>query len=169
MSRDLDDAIEKYEEFHRMEPRKTGTMHEVEIPHQVVYLGSAVHVMYRSGKVDPSTLRKPKHPLNYIHDHDTGVLCCAPEDAVPDGIEGTLEDVPFWIREVKAVTKLGECLGFRFAPASGLDIDVEGRKPLPELYCTPCGRALLVIQDKRSILAIMWGGLLGVEGRGIVG
>jgi len=40
---------------------------------------------------------------------------------------------------------------------------------LPELYTIPAGTALLVVEDKRHVAAIIWGGALGVECRGIVG
>ncbi len=164
-------AVEKFVEFNRFDPRATGTMATVDIPDEVWCLGAAVHVMYRSDKVDPETLRKPRRPLNYIHDHDTGVSLYVPlEVRLPGDLEGELEPVPDWIREATTVTKLGDCLGYRFLPeAGGRARDVEGTRPLPELYCTPCGRALLVVQSKRQILALMWGGMLGVEARGIVG
>jgi hypothetical protein len=47
--------------------------------------------------------------------------------------------------------------------------EAEGRAPLPDLCCTPDGKCLLVVQGKRKVLAMMWGGALGVFARGIDG
>lgn len=166
-SPETDLAVEKYVEFHRYEPRDVGRFDEsMSIPDQVACIGPATHVLYRSGKTDPATLRLPKAPRNYIHDHDAGVFCYVPVDDAP---EAPVERVPAWIREVKALTLLGKCLGFRYRDEDGRTANVDGVKPLPELYCTPDGRCLLVIQDKSEVLAMMWGGVLGVEARGIVG
>jgi hypothetical protein len=166
--RDTDLAVEKYVEFHRYEPADIGTFAAaMEIPAEMVCVGPATHVLYRSGKVDPATLRLPKRPRNYIHDHDAGVFCYVP--MAQEETDGETVRVPAWIREVKALTLLGQCLGFRYRDEDGDVVCVEGIPPMPELYCTPDGRCLLVIQDKRQVLAAMWGGVLGVEGRGIVG
>lgn len=160
---DREKAIDKYVEFQRLTPNKVGEFAaSFLIPTRMRKVGKAKWVTYRSDKIDPATERDPGKPIDYIHEHDAGVCLY-----VPDGRLDT--DVPHFITDVRALTKLGSCLGFAFVDADGNDGEGKGKRPLPELYCIPSGKALLVIQDKREILAIMWGGILGVEGRGIVG
>ena len=67
-------AVKKYVEFHRYDPKKIVIGSDFEIPDRVYRGGKAKWVAYRSGKVDPSTMRKPKNPVNYIHEHDAGVM-----------------------------------------------------------------------------------------------
>lgn len=156
-----DAAIGKYEEFHRLEPTKIAEF-SISIPSKVTKLGKGVNVLYESGKKDPETLRKPKKPLAYIHDHDAGVHVyrC-------DGRGGDTE-VPDFIKHAQALVVLGKCLGFAWKDEDG-EHNAEGTKPLPDLCCTVDGRALLVVQSRRQVLAMIWGGGLGVEARGIVG
>jgi hypothetical protein len=67
------------------------------------------------------------------------------------------------------LTLLGQCLGFAYYdPESDQEIEAKVTQPFPELYSIPSGKALLVIQSKRTVLALIWGGRLGVEARGIV-
>lgn len=155
---DLDDAIAKYEEFHRYGPKKVFPI-AVTIPTRMRELGDAKHVLYRSGKVDPDTLKKPKKPVNYIHEHDAGVSVY-----VPDGKLDT--DVPEEFTKVTSLTFLGKCLGFALKDGT----EAEGTDPLPDLCCTPDGHCLLVVQrDTRKVLAMMWGGGLQVLPEGIDG
>lgn len=158
------DAIAKYKEFHRYDPRKVGEFpRSFRIPTRVRLAGDAKWVTYRSGKVDPETLRKPIAPVDYIHDHDAGVRAY-----LTDG-DGPTTDVPSFVLEAPALTRLGYNLGFAFVTPDGEDAEIEAVRPLPDLYTTPCGKALLVIQSRREVLAIMWGGGLGVYARGIDG
>lgn len=160
---DVADAIDKYIEFHRLEPRRVGAFApSLRIPAKMIKLGKARHVMYRSDKVDPETLRKPRAPLNYIHEHDAGVAAYVPG-------KGADVSVPDFIRDTSSLVLLGGCLGIGWVDGDGDDQEAEGTRPLPELYCTPCGKALLIIQGKRDLVSLLWGGGLGVEGRGIVG
>lgn len=160
-------AIAKYKEFHRYDPRQIGNFPaSFRIPERVYRAGPAKFVTYRSGKVDPETLRKPSHPVNYIHEHDPGVVCYL-RNRTAYG-EGAETDVPRGIIEIPALTRLGHCLGFCFEE-DGEPCEVEGRDPLPDLYTTPDGKCLLVIQSRKTVLAMMWGGALGVFARGIDG
>ncbi len=163
---EIEPAIAKYREFHRYDPRQTGEfLSSFAIPEQVCLAGKAKFVLYRSGKVDPATLRKPRKPVNYIHEHDAGVMTY-----VADPLEGApLVDVPQRFREVPALTRLGYCLGFCFEDSTGEECETTGVEPLPDLYTTPDGRCLLVIQGRTTVLAMMWGGGLGVFARGIDG
>lgn len=154
------EAKEKYEEFHRHKPKKIWEGPSI-IPKKVRELGKAKAVLYRSDKNDPDTGRPVKRPINYIHDHDAGVKAYTP--ASSGGVE-----VPKFIRDAEALVVLGKCLGFDFEDG-GKVREAKGIKPYPDLCATPCGKALLVIQDRREVIAIIWGGALGVEARGIVG
>lgn len=156
-SGDADDAIEKYKQFHRYDPKKIEEV-DIEIPRRVRRLGPARDVLYRSAKVDPATLKKPKRPVDYIHEHDAGVIAYA-----CDGKADT--DVPDRFVTTDALVFLGKCLGF--ALRDGREAQVTS--PLPDLCCTPDGKCLLVIEDKRRVVAMLWGGNLGVHPRGIDG
>ena len=164
-----EEAVAKYREFHRFAPTVIGEFESgFRIPRRARLAGSSKWVTYRSGKVDPATLRLPRKPVDYIHEHDAGVttyVMPAP-DFEPTGKE---TEVPSFIVEAAALTRLGENLGFCFITPEGDEKVAEGADPLPELYTTPCGKGLVVIQDKREVLAMMWGGALGVFARGIDG
>lgn len=161
------DAVEKYVEFHRYEPKKIGEFsRSFSIPQRLYRAGSAKWVTYQSGKVDPETLRKPRAPVNYIHEHDAGVVTYLTH---PSDVDGDGTDVPRKFRDVAALTRLGFCLGFCFEDPDGVRCEAQGQRPLPDLYTTPDGRCLLVIQSRSKVLAMMWGGGLGVFARGIDG
>lgn len=160
------DAAKLYETFHRFEPRAIGSFPASFVIPEVMYLaGKAIDVMYRSGKVDPESLRKPSKPVNYIHEHEGGVKCYLPRRDT----DGPETSVPARFRDVAALTRLGYCLGFKFEEPDGHAVEGDARPPLPDLYATPDGKCLLVIQSKRRVLAMMWGGDLGVYARGIDG
>jgi hypothetical protein len=162
-----EEALEKYEEFHRHKPEKVGSFaSSFRIPTRIVYGGKSKWVTYRSRKIDPETMRRPKRPVDYIHEHDAGVVTYL----VPErGSSETLVPVPERIRNADVLVNLGVCLGFCFESGTGGKQEVEATAPMPDLYCTADGKCLLVIQSKRKVLAMMWGGALGVFARGIDG
>ena len=157
-------AVAKYREFHQLSPRRIGEFRDdFIIPRTAVLAGPAHHVMYRSDKLNPST-GEDEGVLDYIHDHDSGVHVYRTDaDCV-----GEVCAVPPWLQRAQSLVLLGQCLGFEYLSPDGI-VTAVVEPPLPELYTITSGRALLVIQNKRSIKAIMWGGKLGVEARGIVG
>lgn len=160
----MSSAAKMYVAFHQHAPRETGSFHrELVIPGRAVCVGDAVNVLYRSDKLNPTT-GEDEGWIDYIHDHKKGVQVyrCDP------GAHGTEHAVPAWLRDVHELSWLGDCLGFAFKDGDGREVEARGVKPLPELYTIPSGRALLVIQGKRKLLAMIWGGRLGVEPRGIV-
>lgn len=167
-------AIAKYEQFHRYPPKKiTEFPKGFAIPTEMVPVGKAKYTTYRSGKVDPATLEKPRRPVDYIHEHDAGVTCYLPvddEDLDELDVAAVPVTVPAAFSGADALVKLGDNLGFSFQ-CDGDDEpwEVESVKPLPELYCTVDGKCLLVIQGQREVLAMIWGGALGVFARGIDG
>lgn len=158
------EAIRLYEDFHRFEPKEIGYFKDgLCIPSHVYLQGPAINVMYRSDKIDPATLKKPRKPVDYIHEHEDGV-----HTYLVDG-DGKRTEVPRWLVDCDTLVLMGGCLGFSFRDPNGDEVEAECKKPLPELYSTPNGKALLVIEKKSTIVAITWGGRLGVEPRGIVG
>ena len=165
MTRDPQNAArDLYEQFHRYPPRKVGEFApSFAIPTHVYKKGRAVDVLYRSSKVDPETLKKPRRPVDYIHEHDPGVTTYMPSGP------GERVEVPGWLRDTDALVLIGACLGFRFEDSSGTIIECEGTNPLPELYSTVNGKSLIVVDRKRTLIAMIWGGKLDVEPRGIVG
>lgn len=160
---DKEAAAEKYEEFHRYPPKKIGEFASgFSIPKTVVTGGKALWITYRSGKVDPATLRKPRSPVDYIHEFNAGVVAYLATGT------GKRVSVPREVRDVEALTKLGTNLGFCFEDGDE-EVEAVSTRPMPELYATPDGKCLLVVQDKRRVIAMFWGGALGVFARGIDG
>lgn len=155
------EALEKYEEFHRHAPKRVGMFaREFKIPERIARAGESKWVTYRSDKVDPETLRRPRKPINYIHEHHAGVVTY-----LTSASHGKMTEVPSRFRfDDGALVLLGSCLGFKYD-----EQEVEGVAPLPDLYCTPDGKCLIVVQSRRTVLAMMWGGALGVFARGIDG
>lgn len=163
------DAVDRYKTFHQKDPRRVGRFAAaMSIPHEVEVVGKAVAVMYRSAKIDPETGRPPRGGAqNYIHEHDAGVMLYRPARARSSGQRAEVPKALQRLDQQGTLTLLGECLGLDYDGASGeFSVEFPFR---PELYCSPDGRHLLVIQDKREILYLVWGGALGVEARGIVG
>jgi hypothetical protein len=160
------DAIEKYVEFHRRQPQKIGAFpSSFQIPARMYRAGASKWVTYESTKVDPETLVKPRKPVAYIHEHDAGVVTYLPQPTDEDA-QGIA--VPEVFREVPALARLGACLGF-CVEASGEKLEAQATQPFPDLYTVASGKCLIVIQSRTTVLAMMWGGGLGVFARGIDG
>lgn len=158
-------AVRKYIEFHQHEPKRIGSFSpDLVIPDEVALAGDAENVLYTSDKLNPTT-GEDEGWIDYIHDHKAGVQVYRCDRSS----DGPIRRVPAWIRNARELTWLGDCLGFAYRDfETGKMCEAKGKKPLPELYTIPSGRALLVIQGKRRVLALIWGGKLGVEARGIV-
>ncbi len=72
---EAEEAVDKYREFHRLEPKQIGAFpSSFTIPTHMYRAGKATWVTYESGKVIPDTLKKPRRPVSYIHEHDAGVI-----------------------------------------------------------------------------------------------
>lgn len=157
-------AVRMFRDFHKFEPTAIGEFNKgFSIPAQCRLGGDAVHVLYRSDKLNPVT-EIDEGVIDYIHEHgsDVKVYRC---DA---GFSGERKRVPKFIREAKALVHLGEFLGFRYVDEDGYTVNAEPTAPNPDLYTIPSGKALLVVQRKKRVLALIWGGSMGVEPRGIV-
>jgi hypothetical protein len=158
-------AERKYIEFHTTEPNSIGRFNvDMKIPSTAKLAGTAVNVLYSSDKLNPTT-GEDEGWIDYIHDHKGGVRVFRTDAHY----SGPTRRVPNWIASQTELTWLGYCLGFSYRDEDGYLVKADATEPLPELYTTPNGRALLVIQGKRRVVAIIWGGKLGVERRGIVG
>lgn len=163
MTKPIDKAIRQYEIFHQREPNDVAEV-ALRIPDRIYRVGEAVDVMYRSDKADPETLRIPRKPVDYIHDHKSGVHCYRVDDR-----HGVPTKVPQFIHAA-ALVRLGECLGFTYRDDDGDEIEARVKRPRPDLCTIPSGKALLVVDvEANKVLAMMWGGELCVEARGIVG
>ena len=158
-------ALRMYRGFHQLEPKKIGDFHpELVIPQECACIGDALHVLYRSDKLNPET-GEDEGLIDYIHEHGRGVRIYRCDH----GAEGEITHVPAWIRTTSELVKLGDCTGLAYASiVDGKKRAADATQPLPELYTTASGKCLLVIQSKRRLLALIWGGRLGVEPRGIV-
>lgn len=159
-------AVAKYLEFHGQDPRRIGQFHrDLVIPATAYLVGDAKQVLYRSDKLNPTT-GEDEGWIDYFHDHEPGVRLYRCDRLAAS--EGVARAVPKFLREARELTWLGKCTGFAFLDLDGDKRQAKAGEPLPELFCHPSGRALLVVQSKRSVLAMIWGGRLGVEQRGIV-
>ena len=157
-------SIRMFRRFHTRDWRGEGDFHaDLVIPDRAICVGAAVNVLYASDKLNPET-GEDEGWIDYIHEHSDGVgVYRCDRGAVGDEVA-----VPAWLRRVDQLTWLGDCLGFSYRDARSKACKAHSTAPLPELFATPNGKALLVIQSKRRLLAILWGGRLGVERRGIV-
>jgi len=167
-----EDGLERFEKFHQLEPNEVVVDDDATMPTKAHCLGKAVHVLYRSGKVDPETGKKPRSPQNYIHEHDAGVMLYEP--CLHSLRRCSAEAIPAQVRSETdgdtTLVLLGECLGLAYKAAEdGEEYEIEFDDPKVELYCIPSGKALVVVEGKREILYLVWGGGLGVEPRGIIG
>lgn len=143
-------GIQKYMEFHDYDPKDVGMFPKsFRLPRTVEKAGQALWVCYRSSKWDDGT-------HDYIHEHSKGAMCYWPD--------GTL-NTPKRIIHCQTLVDLGRCLGFGYNDGSKQDIDLSSKH---QLYCTPDGRALIIVENKLRVLALIWGGKLRVEDRGII-
>lgn len=155
--KDLNAGLKRFETFHKLEPNKVGQFDSSFVmPNEVSVVGQAVFTCYRSNKWT-------KKSCDYIHDHEAGVKVGRLDEP------GKRTALPSWLVEATTLVRLGYSLGFGYTDARGDLVEAEVSKPLPELYCDPSGRALLVIAQRKRLVAVFWGGYLDVTPRGIVG
>ncbi len=151
---DEDAAVGMFVTFNSFDPKQLTYEPQFQWPERVRCLGEATWITYRSKKVIPDNGVKPRGWQHY----NSGVSSYAC-DGKPD------TDVPLFITDCTALALLGDCTGIGFGKTG------EGKTtaPYPELYATPCGRALILVQSKRKVVGMIWGGGLDVQDRGIVG
>lgn len=166
MTRDLTRARELYTEFHQFDPVDEGEFRPgFKIPPEAFYVGEAQTMFYTSDKLNPET-GKDEGFVRYFHPHEGGVQLCVTDD---HGLEGEWRDIPEWIREATTLVLLGQCDGYEFKDFDGKVREARATGRKPEWFCISSGKALLVVQDKQRVLAVVWGGELNVEWRGVVG
>jgi hypothetical protein len=171
MSRRHAEAL--YEHFHKYGPKsRTRAPSSFRIPTSMYLAGKGEYVLYSSPKFDPITYAKPDGPLNYIHEHDSRGVNVYLRDNQEGGPS---KKVPRAIANAQELTCLGRCIGFAY-DSGGEEVLVECDPKIVEWYAVPNpssqypkGHALLAIESKRRVLAMVWGGKLRVEPRGIVG
>jgi hypothetical protein len=167
VSGSLPKAEKLFETFHQFEPVKVGSFNRrFEIPREANYVGEAKQMLYTSDKLNPET-GEDEGWISYYHDHDGGVRLYLTGDH--EKVGGELRKIPEWIRRTKALVRIGDCDGFEYVNFLGKKVKAKSTGRKPEWYATPTGKALLVVQDKKTVLAIAWGGSLGVQWRGVVG
>src|ERR1043166_4603226 len=129
--RDFKKALDQYENFHRLPPKEVGTFNGLVIPSTCVVVGEATDILYRSDKWE-----NKNH--DYIHDHKPGVN-------VGRFDTGTYKSVavPSFITRATTLYKLGLCLGLSFSNFDGEPMEARVKRPYPELYAVPSGKALL--------------------------
>jgi len=128
-------------------------------------VGPALYVLYRSSKLDPFTYAVPDKPTDYIHEHKNGVKVYVVNDS-----DGPERKVPQKIQNIQKMAFLGKCLGFGYVDEDGDEVEATASGKV-ELCAVPYrkGHALIVLENRRKVLALIWGGKLRVEPRGIVG
>lgn len=153
-----------YETFHQFEPTDVGEFHKgFKIPREATYVGEAKTMYYTSDKLNPETGEDEGH-VRYFHPHEGGVRMYVTDDS-----PGETRNVPPWIYKTEALVLIGQCDGFEYKDFDGVMQEAKATGRKPEWFCIPSGKALLIIQDRRRVLAIVWGGKLNVEWRGVVG
>lgn len=155
---DMSEGVKKFMEFHQLEPKRIATFAPgFKIPKKISRIGAAEWVAYCSSKW---TGKKE----NYIHDHQYGVNVYEPNK---NSLDYPVYAVPNYISNAKTLIRLGDCIGYDTKKFN--DKSVVEKSRYPSLYCTPNGRALLVIEGRSRLIAMIWGGGLDVTARGIVG
>ena len=165
MTRDLQRAEKMFETFNGFDPTDVGEFHQsFSIPREAYYRGTAKTMFYSSDKLNPIS-GEDEGMIQYFHDPKVGVRLYTMSEH--DDLD--VRNIPKWIHGVNALVRLGDCDGFEYEDFTGKLIKASATKRKPEWYCIPSGKALLAVQDKRDVLAIVWGGTLSVEWRGVVG
>lgn len=151
---DIERAAKKFAEFHDRDPETVQAFRIPRLPKKIPLAGEAEFMSYRSDKWGEKA--------DYWHDHEAGVKCGIVE------AKGPYVTLPVSLRETDTLVRLGYCLGFGFIDHNGDLIEAKVRTPYPELFCTPDGRSLIVIESKKTLIAVIWGGHLDVRAAGIV-
>lgn len=177
--RDLDASFNRYEIFHKKQPIRVVEL-DHDLPKQLVDVGDALAVMYRTDKWKPDGVDE-----DYKHLHDKsedkpyepgeGVKLYIPQKLVPSGVSGKRSGPP--VRYPQSLTLLGKSLGFFVRLADTGEIMEIDRLKHSYLFSSPSGNMLAVYAAKPEpnqdgavgFLCVMAGGRLRVIEDGIDG
>jgi hypothetical protein len=151
-------AVGVYEGFHAYDSDEVGML-DIDIPASVLYGGPATWVTYASDKWEDRS-------HDYIHTitSQPRVFC-----GLAGAGAGRRRKVPNKIRKTTVLAQLGlRALGFAFIGPDGDELEVRCPRGT-RWFWSPQGKALLAVEKKKRLLAVIWGGKLDVEPRGIVG
>lgn len=158
-------ALHLYRQFHSFEPVDVGSFKRgFRIPRRGYLVGCGLTMFYSSDKLNPETA-VDEGEQRYYHEHGAGVSVCL----MSSRQGGRRVSIPSAIINARALVRLGRCDGYDYEEPGGELVEARAVEPAPEWYCIPSGDALLVVQDRRNCLAVLWGGGLNVEARGVVG
>jgi hypothetical protein len=155
----LDAAIRSFEGFHAYDSKEVGQFPaSMRIPEYVQVLGPCTYVTYRSDKWNDGS-------HDYVHEIESYPRVLV---GLVGGRQGKRRKVPQRIgNDATLVQVRTSAIGFGYTDGAGEKIDSTVRR------CTwfwhPRGKALLLVREMRQLVAIIWGGKLGFEDRGIVG
>jgi hypothetical protein len=151
-------AVKTFEDFNEYPSKGASKFaREIIIPERMPCPGPCRWVTYRSDKWNDGT-------HDYIHTITSypRVKCAMAGENYP-----TVK-VPAKVRNATTLTQIGlRALGFAFEYD---DDEYEAKVPAgTEWFWSQTARALYLIQNKRKLVAVIWGGKLNGEPRGIVG
>jgi hypothetical protein len=159
LPRDLKPAVEVFEKFNDFDLNDIGAFPaSLKIPKTVEVVGKATEVLYQSKKWNDGS-------HGYYHEIES-----YPRVRVGVTKRGTgrVTKLPQRLLSTETLTQIGErSLGLIYEDADGEKYEVN--PPRSVWFWSVRGRALLLIQDKRKLLAVVWGGDLDVRPEGIVG
>jgi hypothetical protein len=152
-------AKRAFEGFHDYEMRQAGKFaREIVIPERLPFAGPCKWVTYRSDKWQDGT-------HDYIHEIESypSVKVALPGERFDKDVP-----IPQRVRDAVTLSQIGlRALGFAYEDG---DAEVEAKLPKDaEWFWSPTGKALYCIKARRKLVALIWGGNLDVEPRGIVG
>jgi len=156
----LRQAVEVFEDFHSFDHRNVGAFDSrMRIPAAVWVSGPCKYVTYKSDKWNEG-MHEYIHTVTSFPRVKMGLSVQRP------GSQRIA--VPKKIQEVEALTFIGRCTGYSYVDGDGEPVEAT-TSAQHEWYWSPSARALFVVQSKRTVKAVVWGGSLNVEPRGIVG
>ncbi len=158
--RGLRAAVEVFEDFHDFDHRRIGKFDgRMRIPSAVWVPGPCKYVTYKSDKWGKGT-------YEYIH-----TITSFPRVRIGlvEKFDGARRvTVPARVQKVEAVTLIGRCTGFSYVDVDGEAVEC-ATNAKHEWFWSPSAKALILVEGKRRVVAVVWGGKLNVEPRGIVG
>lgn len=150
-------AVRLFEDFHQYEPKDARPLPaSVVVPEFVELVGACTYVTYRSDKWNDGT-------HDYVHDIES-----FPRVKVGKVSRGGTYRLPARISDAATLVALNKrALGFGYEEQSGELVDATARNC--QWFWHPGGKALLLIQDRKRLKVVIWGGKLDWKPQGLVG